>query len=191
MSYCKQEGKDRVIFLTKEDQDEPIQTKSVRDLVDEEDEEGEEGLLLPTGEINWNCPCLGGMASGPCGVEFREAFSCFHYSEADPKGSDCIDSFRTMQECMVEYPELYPVGEDKGREVEGEDKEAGQDITEDEVHPISGSKEAPVPSDSDGDSSANETGTGLNNEDEVVEATTETSLESSQDAASLEEESKS
>lgn len=37
------------------------------------------GLILPSGEINWNCPCLGGMATGPCGVEFREAFSCFHY----------------------------------------------------------------------------------------------------------------
>ena len=43
-------------------------------------------------------------------MEFRDAFSCFHYSEADPKGSDCIDNFRTMQECMVNYPELYPVG---------------------------------------------------------------------------------
>ena len=29
------------------------------------------GLILPNGEINWNCPCLGGMAVGPCGVEFR------------------------------------------------------------------------------------------------------------------------
>ena len=29
------------------------------------------GLIMPSGEINWNCPCLGGMAVGPCGVDFR------------------------------------------------------------------------------------------------------------------------
>jgi len=39
----------------------------------------EYGIILPNGEINWDCPCLGGMASGPCGQEFRAAFSCFHY----------------------------------------------------------------------------------------------------------------
>ncbi|XP_053613862.1 mitochondrial intermembrane space import and assembly protein 40-B [Plodia interpunctella] len=65
------------------------------------------GLILPDGHINWGCPCLGGMATGPCGPQFREAFSCFHYSEADPKGSDCYEKFSVMQECMAEYPELY------------------------------------------------------------------------------------
>merc|ERR1712156_280976 len=69
---------------------------------------GPPGLILPNGEINWNCPCLGGMAMGPCGVEFREAFSCFHYSEAEPKGSDCIEKFVGMQECMSAHPEVYP-----------------------------------------------------------------------------------
>ena len=24
-----------------------------------------------TGEINWDCPCLGGMAQGPCGETFK------------------------------------------------------------------------------------------------------------------------
>ncbi|KAI1788835.1 hypothetical protein LXA43DRAFT_893927, partial [Ganoderma leucocontextum] len=37
------------------------------------------------GEINWDCPCLGGMAHGPCGLQFREAFWWFVFSEADPK----------------------------------------------------------------------------------------------------------
>lgn len=66
------------------------------------------GLILPSGEINWNCPCLGGMASGPCGTVFKEAFSCFHYSKAEVKGSECLEQFRAMQECMQHYPELYP-----------------------------------------------------------------------------------
>ncbi len=65
-------GKDKIIFLTPEDLSKPSS------IVLPEDEEPP-GLILPSGEINWNCPCLGGMATGPCGVEFREAFSCFHY----------------------------------------------------------------------------------------------------------------
>lgn len=44
------------------------------------------GLILDNGDINWGCPCLGGMATGPCGQEFREAFSCFHYSTEEMKG---------------------------------------------------------------------------------------------------------
>ncbi|KAI4467124.1 coiled-coil-helix-coiled-coil-helix domain containing 4 [Holotrichia oblita] len=77
--------------------------------------EPQPGLILPNGEINWNCPCLGGMATGPCGVEFRNAFSCFHYSTAEPKGSDCFELFKTMQNCMKQYPTLYSkdLGEDE------------------------------------------------------------------------------
>lgn len=37
------------------------------------------------------------MASGPCGPEFKEAFSCFHYSKEEMKGSDCITQFQGMQ----------------------------------------------------------------------------------------------
>ncbi|KAL8278172.1 hypothetical protein RQP46_009345 [Phenoliferia psychrophenolica] len=60
-----------------------------------------------TGEINWACPCLGGMADGPCGEDFKAAFSCFVYSEDEPKGVDCVDKFRAMQECFRKYPEIY------------------------------------------------------------------------------------
>ncbi|XP_063627714.1 mitochondrial intermembrane space import and assembly protein 40 [Cydia splendana] len=70
------------------------------------------GLILPDGSINWGCPCLGGMATGPCAQPFRDAFSCFHYSEAEPKGSDCYEKFSEMQACMANYPELYGRDED-------------------------------------------------------------------------------
>lgn len=75
--------------------------------LEEDDEEELEGLIKANGEINWDCPCLQGMAYGPCGEQFKAAFSCFHYSEAEPKGSDCIPQFRDMQECFVKYPEIY------------------------------------------------------------------------------------
>ena len=58
---------------------------------------GKYGIVLPNGEINWDCPCLGGMPHGPCGQEFRDAFSCFHYRSAGyynivwaRAGYDCI-----------------------------------------------------------------------------------------------------
>jgi mitochondrial intermembrane space import and assembly protein 40 len=73
-----------------------------------EEEAAGEGAFNPeTGEINWDCPCLGGMAHGPCGPEFREAFSCFVFSEEEPKGMDCIDKFQNMQKCFQAHPEVY------------------------------------------------------------------------------------
>lgn len=84
------------------------------------------GLIQPDGEINWACPCLGGMATGPCGVEFREAFTCFHYSSADPKGSDCLEPFRQMSECMSNYPNVYGNKEEKG-EMPTEETEKSSD----------------------------------------------------------------
>jgi len=47
------------------------------------------------------------MGKGPCGEEFKNAFSCFHYSESEPKGSDCLTQFKDMQECFVKHPEIY------------------------------------------------------------------------------------
>lgn len=60
-----------------------------------EEEASQEGAFNEeTGEINWDCPCLGGMAHGPCGEQFRAAFSCFVYSKDEPKGMDCVDHFK-------------------------------------------------------------------------------------------------
>lgn len=73
-----------------------------------EEEAGQQGAFNPeTGEINWDCPCLGGMAHGPCGEEFKAAFSCFVYSTEEPKGMDCIEKFQHMQDCFRKYPEIY------------------------------------------------------------------------------------
>ncbi|XP_071392862.1 mitochondrial intermembrane space import and assembly protein 40-B-like [Centroberyx affinis] len=114
MSSVREEGKDRIIFVTKEDHQAPSSAELVEE--DPNDPYEERGLILPSGEINWNCPCLGGMASGPCGTDFKEAFSCFHYSKEEMKGSDCLEQFRAMQECMQRYPELYPQEDEKERQ---------------------------------------------------------------------------
>ncbi|XP_061640257.1 coiled-coil-helix-coiled-coil-helix domain containing 4b [Phyllopteryx taeniolatus] len=126
MTTVRQEGKDKIIFVTKEDHATPSNAELVEENPDDPYEE--RGLILPNGDINWNCLCLGGMASGPCGTEFKEAFSCFHYSKEEVKGSECLDQFRTMQECMQRYPELYPQEED---DVPEENTSKAEPTTED------------------------------------------------------------
>ncbi|SPO01532.1 related to Mitochondrial intermembrane space import and assembly protein 40 [Cephalotrichum gorgonifer] len=79
-----------------------------------------------TGEINWDCPCLGGMAHGPCGEQFRDAFSCFVHSEEEPKGMDCIDKFQAMQDCFRQHPDVY------GAELEEEEAEIAAAAKEEE-----------------------------------------------------------
>ena len=100
MSVCKQFGKDKVVFMSQEDAEKPSS------IVLPPDDEPR-GLIMPDGSINWNCPCIGGTASGPCGFEFREAFTCFHYSTSETKGSECLDKFTALNECMAEFPTLY------------------------------------------------------------------------------------
>jgi intermembrane space import and assembly protein 40 len=83
-----------------------------------------------TGEINWDCPCLGGMAYGPCGEQFRAAFSCFVFSQEEPKGVDCIEHFKTMQNCFREHPDVY------GAELEDDDEEGTAEAIEGETAPV-------------------------------------------------------
>ncbi|XP_068567786.1 coiled-coil-helix-coiled-coil-helix domain containing 4b [Cebidichthys violaceus] len=125
MSSVREEGKDRIIFVTKEDHATPSSAELVEE--DPDDPYEERGLILPGGEINWNCPCLGGMASGPCGTGFKDAFSCFHYSKEEVKGSECLEQFSAMQECLQRYPELYPQEDEKVKEQSSETKRTSQD----------------------------------------------------------------
>jgi len=126
MPIIKKEGKDTIIFTTKEDNETPSK-------ISLPEPEPSPGLILPNGEINWNCPCLGGMATGPCGIEFREAFSCFHFSKEEPKGSDCYEVFKTMQSCMVQYPSIYNKDPTEMEEIEREEEEMAKNERKKEV----------------------------------------------------------
>ncbi|CAF0800496.1 unnamed protein product [Rotaria sp. Silwood1] len=107
MSFCTKQdsGKDKVMFLTKDDLSSPSTIKHKED--EPFDSWEQHGLILPNGSINWDCPCLGGMASGPCGVAFRRAFTCFHNSDSKTKGSECFSEFSKLTECFSKYPNLY------------------------------------------------------------------------------------
>lgn len=81
--------------------------ETIESVADEANDEKSGAFNEETGEINWDCPCLGGMAHGPCGEEFKAAFSCFVYSKEEPKGIECIDKFKNMQDCFRKYPDVY------------------------------------------------------------------------------------
>ncbi|CDW53026.1 CHCH domain containing protein [Trichuris trichiura] len=98
-------SKDKIIFVTKEQQQIPLRPDVAALSISVTDDES--GPVLPNGEINWNCPCLGDMVAGPCGYEFRQAFGCFHRSKADPRGSDCVEHFLNLHECVARYPGLF------------------------------------------------------------------------------------
>lgn len=82
-------------------------SEGLEESADAEEEQPQAAFNPETGEINWDCPCLGGMADGPCGEEFKEAFACFVYSETEPKGIDCIKKFENMRTCFKQHPEHY------------------------------------------------------------------------------------
>ncbi|KAJ6499212.1 intermembrane space protein [Mycena sanguinolenta] len=103
---------------------EPVQKPAQTDdeATEASDDHGQSAFNPETGEINWDCPCLGGMAHGPCGPEFREAFSCFIYSEDEPKGINCVEKFQGMQSCFREHPDVYAseIAEDEDAVAEAE-----------------------------------------------------------------------
>lgn len=111
---------------TSELTDLPLAEGSPSDLEEEADQQG--AFNPVTGEINWDCPCLGGMAHGPCGPQFREAFSCFVYSTEEPKGMNCIDKFQNMQNCFREHPEHYKA-ELEDDELDAELAQEKEDLT--------------------------------------------------------------
>lgn len=85
------------------------------------------GFILPNGELNWNCPCVGGMTAGPCGYEFREAFSCFHHHKNEQDGMEaCVEHFKDMHACMSQYPKVY--GTFKTLDDEEDDDEGNESV---------------------------------------------------------------
>ncbi|CAG8731951.1 9324_t:CDS:2, partial [Acaulospora morrowiae] len=95
----------------------------IRDVsrVMEEEESSQSAYNPETDEINWDCPCLGGMANGPCGEQFKVAFSCFVHSTAEPKGMDCLEAFKEMNNCFKEHPDVYEIADDDDSEEEDQE----------------------------------------------------------------------
>ncbi|KAG0044475.1 Oxidoreductase [Gryganskiella cystojenkinii] len=132
MSYTRQEeeGKDQIIFMEPSESTTP--DKSSPSSSSSSEPRDQSAAFNPeTGEINWDCPCLGGMAQPPCGDAFKEAFSCFVYSTAEPKGVDCVEKFKAMQDCFRANPEAYADQLDDDDEDEDDEEVAKEDKKED------------------------------------------------------------
>lgn len=65
----------------------------------------EEAIDPVTGEINWNCPCMGNNTQGPCGELFKNAFKCFISNRDNLE--ICTDKFTKMNKCQAKYPLIY------------------------------------------------------------------------------------
>ncbi|CAO3615280.1 unnamed protein product [Cunninghamella blakesleeana] len=127
MAYATKDGKDTIVFVDKE----YIESQEEESIPKQQEEEDPvQSAIDENGEINWDCPCLGGMAQGPCGEQFKAAFSCFVYSDAEPKGVDCVDKFKDMQDCFRQHPDVY--GDEIDDEDDEEDKEKVKDEKKDE-----------------------------------------------------------
>lgn len=118
------EGKDTIKFVDEEQINKAAAdaAASTSNEAKEEKEDAASAFNPETGEINWDCPCLGGMAQGPCGEEFKAAFSCFVFSEAEPKGLDCVEKFKGMQDCFRLHPDVY------GDEIDDDDEEEEEPV---------------------------------------------------------------
>ncbi|XP_072956712.1 mitochondrial intermembrane space import and assembly protein 40 homolog [Typha angustifolia] len=53
------------------------------------------------------CPCIAGLKTGPCGTQFTDAFVCFLKSIAEEKGSDCVNPFIALQNCIQANPNAF------------------------------------------------------------------------------------
>lgn len=111
MSYCREEGKDgkdRIVFVTKEEMSTPSEAMIAMD--EEEVHDGPVGFVQPNGELNFGCPCVGGLHAGPCGYEMREFISCNFYNsqdKEDPRGHECDDKMYAMMQCIDKHEEYY------------------------------------------------------------------------------------
>jgi len=73
-----------------------------------------EGAILPNGEINWECPCLGNLPNGPCGPSFREAFTCWVDNKDDEStfAENCYEKFIAWEGCLGENRDIYRKSDD-------------------------------------------------------------------------------
>ncbi|XP_074286815.1 mitochondrial intermembrane space import and assembly protein 40 homolog [Silene latifolia] len=63
------------------------------------------------------CPRIADLRKGPCGNQFSEAFLCFLKSSAEEKGSDCVNPFVALQNCVKANPNAFPKDVDEDEEV--------------------------------------------------------------------------
>ena len=92
MSTCETEHKTndheqhRIIFADKDSITPHENDLHIKQLwIDIYNENLNRGAIQSNGAIQWDCPCLGTQAIGPCSNQFRAAFACYQHSNKEPK----------------------------------------------------------------------------------------------------------
>ncbi|CAL8995415.1 unnamed protein product [Prunus brigantina] len=87
------------------------------------------------------CPCIADLRSGPCGLQFSEAFVCYLKSTVEEKGSDCVHPFVVLQKCIKANPHAFSKDVLEEDEVKKEEK-----LTQDyKIIPPKWARESPSP----------------------------------------------
>uniref|UniRef100_A0A8D2A9G4 Uncharacterized protein n=1 Tax=Sus scrofa TaxID=9823 RepID=A0A8D2A9G4_PIG len=110
-----QEGKDRLIFVTK-DQETPSNTELVADKPNDLYEEHR--WTVPNGDINWNCHVSEENGQWPVWRTVRVSLVVLPLQQEDVKGMDCVDQFWATQGCRQTDRDLYPQEEEEERPVD-------------------------------------------------------------------------
>ncbi|KAJ8797087.1 hypothetical protein J1605_001897 [Eschrichtius robustus] len=98
MACCRQEGKDRITLVTREDRETPSNAELVAD--DPSDPYEEHGLILPNrDDINWNHPCLGGWpAAHECMQKYPDLYPQEEEKPADRLEETAVSEAATTKE---------------------------------------------------------------------------------------------
>uniref|UniRef100_A0A8D1KW32 Uncharacterized protein n=1 Tax=Sus scrofa TaxID=9823 RepID=A0A8D1KW32_PIG len=110
--HCQQEGKDRLIFVTK-DQETPSNTELVADKPNDLYEEHR--WTVPNGDINWNCHVSEENGQWPVWRTVRVSLVVLPLQQEEVKGMDCVDQFWATQGCRQTDWDLYPQEEEEER----------------------------------------------------------------------------
>ncbi|KAI5677699.1 hypothetical protein M9H77_08649 [Catharanthus roseus] len=87
------------------------------------DEAGNESLEAKAQKA-LECPCIAHLRSGPCGSQFSDAFLCFLKSTAEEKGSDCVNPFVALQNCIKAHPGAFSKEILENEDIQKEEKSA-------------------------------------------------------------------
>ncbi|PNX80011.1 mitochondrial intermembrane space import and assembly protein 40-like [Trifolium pratense] len=87
-----------------------------------------------------DCPCIADLKNAGCGAQFSDAFLCFLKSTSEEKGSECVNPFIALQNCIKANPNAF------SKDIQGEDEsKESEPVQEYKIIPPDWSKESQKP----------------------------------------------
>ena len=88
------------------------------------------------------------MPNGPCGPDFREAFSCWVENKDNEEGfaEHCFENFSKWEKCLNENREIYKQGSDESDELNESETLGSEGKIETQTVPAIADEQEPVQS---------------------------------------------